>query len=1458
MASVGEALSFVSRVNRGEQLSRREVSRLLRGIRDARVNNARLVRLLSSPRTAGQKLVVNRVTGAPFLEYHGDYTLLVVDVRVEKERLLSVDREEVLNAIENLYNSGYVFTRRELSSVRRTLNRSLGSFRVSVLFGARRFSFTLTTTENIDTVYDILNRSPTVVDGVLITRAEHVEFTRVQEDEIEEADERLTDLAAIGELWVEGHVFSEADLDTIHALVEEEATSSVVMVNLTMTNDRRITLPLSGAFSQLDSFLQILRDRFSEDQIHVVDESDRDEIVVPEDVVLVDAFPVNFLTDGAGYVGYFPYANTSRYDLSHYQIYPFHEEPEAPECCLLFALAKCGVEDAYIKHVAACLPGRGYHITMATLKLVAPLIRRRIVLHQWQGAGKRDKQRTKTIGPREFKDKVDLALLKGHLFVYEKTQCTRFALQHYEDVYTYADFHAIVLKVGTGVRRGKKDCVSSLELVTTLLDKQLLVKNTTTHHPENNFCTDLSPTLVDLEQQPFLLQKANLDTEQKLEDNRKKKPKLPTKHVFADLESSTEGEYHGPILAGWSYEDDDQVYVTTGTDCVDRMFTKIAKDLVDWTVVVWFHYAKYDVFSSLRHLVRSKLVHVLEKDNNLYSAIYKVAGKTIRVKDSFKILPFALSKFQEMFHLSQGKKDHIPYSYFTEETLDTPWVRWDQAEVNEHLVPPYKATDERQEFWQFVRDNSGPTSYQITETHVNLLEFYKWYLRYDVEILKSGLLLFREQIKQFTADFLEGESLDILDFLTIPSFADRVFSLKGCYEGVYEMNGNLRNFCQQSVSGGRAVVNRDFVKAPIVGHDVTDFDATSLYPSAIERLCEELGFPLGACKMIEDVKAPLDRYDHYVVKILVKDITRYQQLPVVCCKIKDKKVYFNRGDTVPVPVVIGRQGLEDWITFAGIDYEVLEGVYWNQGFNKKGAQTIRELFQLRLHYKAQGNDLQLVVKLLLNSIYGKNIVKKQKYRTMVAPLTKYQFLVKKYLPLIVKVETFGGHCLVKIAEYDSSYSRPQVGAAILEMSKRIMYEVCEVAQRLGVWLSYTDTDSLHLSREGLMQVVEEFQRVHARPLVGKNLGQFHCDFSLPCGHQEIYSDRTLHLAPKTYVDCLYCKICGARGEHCRAKGIPSKVLVQRDVWSTYNRLAQDETVEFVLNPEGTVRFQARFSGVKTLERGSFKRKLCFRDKCADSEEVEVICKKPCEEMDGYEKNPFHNLPPEAEPEEKDPPQEEDYNIPQLPPSEAKEREAVKDETLTYGNLTFGQNFVSVDDQKFHIEDSNTARIVAKTLARDIVDTKTGNPVCIPWEAEKGGPEANRKRDDICYKVRSLIRTNPKYKDKKLPMVGDRYMYDDRRKRVAFRKKEDQKPVKIDANDRVKDDHKLYSEKVQEVRQKEARDKEYRRQHEEDFRDASRAPGGARADHVEPLQTTSLQPAYDDNVINKWSRIFGIN
>ena len=318
----------------------------------------------------------------------------------------------------------------------------------------------------------------------------------------------------------------------------------------------------------------------------------------------------------------------------------------------------------------------------------------------------------------------------------------------------------------------------------------------------------------------------------------------------------------------------------------------------------------------------------------------------------------------------------------------------------------------------------------------------------------------------------------------------------------------------------------------------------------------------------------------------------------------DAGVRMFSNDMVGRIVRVDRYTLEDLIQFQGITFEVLRGYYFNEGFNKKINEVIKFLFDERLRLKKEGNPAQEVYKLIMNSGYGKSIMKPVKTETRFFDNEdKFQVFLSRHYNWVSSFTRMGKKVKVTLIKtLDEHFNISQVGTMILSMSKRIMNEVMCLAEDNELQVYYQDTDSNHILDKDIQVLSKLFKEKYGRELIGKGFGQFHSDFEIE-GAKDVYSRRAIFLGKKCYIDELVG--VGENGQevidyHIRMKGIPNQCILYwseklgyKTPFEMYEDLYKGVPIEFDLTNQGqkaNFKYNKDYS-VRTLD--FFKRKIQF-------------------------------------------------------------------------------------------------------------------------------------------------------------------------------------------------------------------------------------------------------------------------
>lgn len=626
--------------------------------------------------------------------------------------------------------------------------------------------------------------------------------------------------------------------------------------------------------------------------------------------------------------------------------------------------------------------------------------------------------------------------------------------------------------------------------------------------------------------------------------------------------------------------------------------------------------------------------------------------------DTYALMPVSLGKFKEFFNFKDDmKKEVIPYSLYNikkyidgselckiseaEEILrieltkkyggDDTYIlnKLNGTPVDDKIEKDIKIFRENIVEWNLVRDDK-----------FDQLEYSRIYCERDVDIMQKGYYTFRE----WNINFL-GE--DVRNYLTISSLANGYMTNKGCYYECVKLNGMARNFIQKCCVGGRCMSRKN--KKYLLNILLNDLDAVSLYPSAMRRLFKELGGYLkGTPFIITKDKLNLwflEDQTSYFIKIKLNRIPKQRKFPLVSyinkkgvrtfTNVLEEKVYNKKNELVKVidhsVLYVDKIQLEDIMNFHEVteaDFDIIEGVYFKSGRNPIIGKVIDDVFNERNRFKKLKNPIEQLYKLIMNSSYGKNIMKEvNKNNNYFNDDKSFGQFFKRNYDKISLIEKFGDENYYVESDNPlyNHYNSCHIGCEILSMSKRIMNEVMCLAEDNNIEIYYQDTDSMHIENDKVELLSNLFREKYGRELIGKEMGQFHCDFDALYVEDSFdpkfvddgtgnkmnkmvdaaYSDKTIILGKKVYIDRVVHKYADKDGKdkinyryHYRMKGQDSRLITLKakekydcNVFKLYKDLYKGNTLEFNFT-DVKVQFKAdKLHRCKTLE--NFKRKVSF-------------------------------------------------------------------------------------------------------------------------------------------------------------------------------------------------------------------------------------------------------------------------
>lgn len=610
-----------------------------------------------------------------------------------------------------------------------------------------------------------------------------------------------------------------------------------------------------------------------------------------------------------------------------------------------------------------------------------------------------------------------------------------------------------------------------------------------------------------------------------------------------------------------------------GLSLLEFLAKKGIKDKVNFRMIA------HNVGFDFRFLMRfMKLENGVEKGKKMisFSALYK--GIRFSFKDSCNLIPMTLSYFGKVFNLEQSK-EIMPYAlYNIPGNIKKRFIKIDEALkfINKEDQP------------QFIDNLKKWHLINLKDKTFDIIRYAEIYCLIDCEVLMNGYNKFNEWMYEMDPII----NLDIGVIPTIASLSDKYITLKGCYDDVELLCGKPQIFISRCIVGGRTMCRKNEKIKIDCGEAIDDFDGVSLYPSAISRM---KGYLKGYPKVLNEFTyTQIKKYDGYFIAIKILEVGKTQNFPLISFINSETSVREFTNDAVDKILYVDKVGLEDLIEFHKIKFEIIKGYYYDEGVNTKIIDVIKFLFNERLKKKSEGNPIELVYKLIMNTIYGKSILKPIDYDyKFFNKKEEYQIYLSKNYNKISEITVIKNRFTdkkngnevnndkYKLKEYKDltiHENRPQVGVEVLSMSKRIMNEVMSTAEDENITIFYQDTDSMHLFRKDIPKLQAKYNDKYKRELIGKHLGQFHSDFNFK-GCKNVYAEKSLFLGKKCYVDCLVGTDEKTGEEkkqlHIRFKGVDNETIKytaeeeKLNIYELYENMYNGSEYQFDLTRGGT-------------------------------------------------------------------------------------------------------------------------------------------------------------------------------------------------------------------------------------------------------------------------------------------------
>ena len=359
--------------------------------------------------------------------------------------------------------------------------------------------------------------------------------------------------------------------------------------------------------------------------------------------------------------------------------------------------------------------------------------------------------------------------------------------------------------------------------------------------------------------------------------------------------------------------------------------------------LTYFHNLKYDACFFINE-PGWEVSNLMQRSGTVLQIImikkmtYKKDGKDVKFnkqltfRNSYSIIPAPLRNFAQMFNL-KVHKEIMAYKLYTKENRDKNIIPIEDfynqyCEENKDTKTDEELMKDKE---QIITNAINAKAYDSTNETIDIMRYAYFYCMKDCVVLMNGMDRFNKDLaevfKQSNKAFL-----GIDQYISISAVGYDFAKIYGCFNECYKLSGKPQNFIQRCVSGGRTMTARN--EKQYVEGRIQDFDAVSLYPSAMSIMS---GVPKGKPKVIPKNIShdELMSYDTFFAEINITKLNPKANFAfghVFKRNDAGSKLFVNEAVS---NYYVDKITLMDLIEFYDIEYELIRGYYFNEGFNDK-------------------------------------------------------------------------------------------------------------------------------------------------------------------------------------------------------------------------------------------------------------------------------------------------------------------------------------------------------------------------------------------------------------------------------------------------------------------------------------------------------------------------------------------
>lgn len=438
---------------------------------------------------------------------------------------------------------------------------------------------------------------------------------------------------------------------------------------------------------------------------------------------------------------------------------------------------------------------------------------------------------------------------------------------------------------------------------------------------------------------------------------------------------------------------------------------------------------KYD------YLILKKYFKIINEVRNSNGAVFSIIKLQLsdtwrtdcKLIDSYKLINNKLADFEKMFGLAMSKRK-FPFEVLTDKYEKEEYTMKEMIDFNFNGFKP----------------NDWINNYKDGDLF-NIGDMVKEYCLDDVLILRQGLYMFLYNIKNTLQKLNEKHQImldttniglfkhiekiiidDLEDILTSSKLGVTIFHKAGALHDVNSVLGNVRQYFQQTINGGRVLVNynNNYYENPEYNNLVTldpeiiktyhanghhklynmqGVDANSLYPAAITRLLFPKGDPIKITPetleyVIDLLESNKNLWFLGKVNVVIFDENKMRHIMPILSKVVDeiRQYKWESGEYFLTGNLYHYLNQTKYHEYMSVN--IVDGYYYANSVDHNNNKIIvEELYNMRLELKKTKNPMEMIIKLILNSIYGYTGINVDNFKNV-----KYTYSKKELADLHIK------------------------------------------------------------------------------------------------------------------------------------------------------------------------------------------------------------------------------------------------------------------------------------------------------------------------------------------------------------------------------------------------------------------------------------------------------------------------